>query len=190
VVSDCERGDSSRRNLLRAAAAGGAVALLSACGSGGSHPHTETVLSPAAQADVDLLNAALDVENRSIAVYTAAVPLLIGREHAAAKWFLGQELSHAALLATLIGNAGGKPHQPRSDYDLGHAGGRRGLVTLLKALEQAQLAAYLAAVSQVSPGSVRAAVAMMLAADAQHLSVLNLALRADPIPAAFVAARA
>ena len=39
---------------------------------------------------------------------------------------------------------------------------------------------------QVSPGEARAAVAAILANDAQHVSLLRAELGMDPLPAAFV----
>ena len=48
------------------------------------------------------------------------------------------------------------------------------MLALLHRLERAQIAAYLDAIPQLSPGPVRAAVASILANDAQHLAVLRL----------------
>jgi hypothetical protein len=61
---------------------------------------------------------------------------------------------------------------------------------VLVRLENAQIAAYLDAITQLNQSSDRAAIASILANDAQHLSVALLTLGRNPIPDAFVAGRA
>jgi Ferritin-like domain len=143
----------------------------------------------AVQTDVDHLNHGLDLKQYAVAAYTAATPLLRGREHAAAKRFLGQDLSHVSQLTSLIKHAGGTPNPPRANYDLGHPRGARGLLTLLATAEDQVIAGFLQLVPSVAPGVVRAELCAILANDAQHIAVLRLALRRDPIPAAFVTGR-
>jgi hypothetical protein len=190
VVSENECAATSRRTLLRvagASATAGVLAGVSACGSGSSaRTHTAPISTPAMQVDIQLLNGALDLEYRAIALYTAAVPLLGGRAHAAAKLFLEQELAHASTLISLIGDSNGKPNKQRPSYDFGHPRGRRGLFALLVTLENQQVASYVNAITQLSTGPIRAAIASILANDAQHLSVSLLLLGRNPIPAAFV----
>jgi hypothetical protein len=79
-LSPAPSGERSRRQLLGrgGGALAGAALLLAGCTSKvktASHvpltPHT-----PGAQQDVELLNALLHLENRSIAAYTACIPLL------------------------------------------------------------------------------------------------------------------
>jgi bacterioferritin (cytochrome b1) len=185
---------ASRRTLLTVAGAtalAGAVAGISACGSGSASKSGSTTSPPPAnEVEIRLLNRALDLEYRAAALYTAIVPLLAGRAHAAAKLFLEQELAHATTLAGLIANAEGKPTKQRSNYDIGRARGLHGVFEMLVTLENAQVAAYLDAITQLNRSSDRASVASILANDAQHLSVALLTLGRNPIPEAFVTGRA
>jgi hypothetical protein len=156
------------------------------CGGGSRSPEVHTIPHSARNADVTILNSLLDGAERTIAAYTASVPLLGGHLHAAAKQFLDQDLSHAGQLYRLIKQAGGEANKPRPSYDLGRPKGKMDLVRLLLGLEQEMVARYLGAIPSLSPGSVRAAVASILASDAQHMAILRVSLRLDPIPAAFV----
>ena len=123
--------------------------------------------------DVALLNRALAVEQRSIAAYTAAGPLLSGVAQHAAGRFLGQELQHAGELRRLIKNVGGKAHSPDAHYDFGQPRGQAQLIELLHTLEREQIAAYLYAIPRVSTPNLRQQLASILANDAQHVSVLR-----------------
>jgi bacterioferritin (cytochrome b1) len=189
VVSGGPRATAStRRSVLRSSGAGlaaGAVVVLAGCGK---KTHTDLhKLAPAARnTDVELLNRALDLELKAIAAYTAGIPLLGRRDHEAAKRFLGQELSHAGELAGLVKQAGGKPNKPKQGYDFGRPKDRSDVLRLLHELERAEIEGYLQAISVVSPGPVRAAVAAILANDAQHVAVLRTALGLRPLVGAFV----
>ncbi len=190
MVSD-EEPASSRRQLLGAAAAAAGLAtvdFVSACGSS-SHLHVGKIPPAAGQSDVDYLNHALALKQYAVAAYTAATPLLKGREHTAAKRFLGQDLSHVSQLMSLINHVGGTPNPPRATYDLGHPSGAGALLRLLDTAENETIAGFLQLVPKVSPGVVRAELCAILANDAQHVAVLRLALRRNPIPAAFVSGR-
>ena len=136
--------------------------------------------------DVVYLNHALGLKQYSVAAYTAATPLLRGREHVMGKRFLGQELSHASQIMSLIRHAGGMPNPPPSSYNFGHPRGSRGILQLLYTAENSIIAGYLKLLPNVSPGVVRAELCAIFANDAQHVSVLRLGLRRDPIPDAFV----
>ena len=149
----------------------GAIAL-GGCGSR-SRPNVHNLPRRTRALDVSILSHGLDLEHQAIAAYTAGIPLLKGRQQAAAKRFLDQELSHAGELAGLIKQAGGKFSKPGPSYQLGHPRDPLDVVRLLERLEQAQLSWYLTTISSLTPGSVRAALASVLANDAQHLAVLR-----------------
>jgi hypothetical protein len=190
VVTD-ERG--SRRALLRGAGtalAGGAALLLGGCGRS-SPERTAVKKQPRAvrAADVAILNQTLALERRSIAAYTAGIPLLSGSDAKAATQFLSHELQHAGELLALIKAAGGKAIPRAPSYDLGQPGDAHEMLDLLHGLETIQIAAYLDAIPKLSPGPVRAAVASILSNDAQHVAILRLALGRTPAPAAFVTGR-
>ena len=192
MVSEQGEADcASRRGLLRAAGAGvaGATALLlSACG-GSNHSSTQSTVTSGpvhSTPDAQLLNSLLDLEHLGIAAYTAGIPLLTPAGRKDGQLFLKQELSHAGELAGLVHQAGGKPNKAKPTYDLGHPRTGDDVLSLLHRIERAQIAAYLRAIPKVSLGSTRAALAAVLANDAQHLSVVRVALGRRPIPDATV----
>jgi bacterioferritin (cytochrome b1) len=188
----------SRRAFLRASGvtiAGGSAVFLGACGGGGaggggrqsSVGAAAGSLEPTAiRADIDILNNALDLEHAVIAAYTAGIPLLTGRAHAAGRQFLGQEFSHAAELSSVVARAGGRPNQPQPSYNLGRPRHEADVLRLLHMLEQTTIGAYIDAIPKLSPGSLRATVASILATEAEHVSVLRTELGMPAVPAAFV----
>jgi hypothetical protein len=179
--------------VLKAAGAGlaaGAALLLAACG--GSHSSSSQATTTATSGpvpnglDVVLLNHLLDLEHMGIAAYTAGIPLLSPAGRKDGQLFLTQELAHAGELGGLVKQAGGKPHKGRETYDLGHPRTEEDVLKLLHGIERAQIDTYLEAIPKVSLGATRAALAAMLANDAQHISVLRLSLGRRPIPTALV----
>lgn len=188
-----EADPASRRGLLRAAGAGlaGSTALLlAACGgsnSSSSQATTTTTSGPVPNSlDAALLNHLLDLEHMGIAAYTAGIPLLSPAGRKDGKLFLTQELSHAGELGGLVRQAGGTAHKGRETYSLGHPRNEEDVLNLLHRIERAQINAYLNAIPKVSLGSTRAALAAVMANDAQHISVLRLSLGRRPIPTALV----
>jgi hypothetical protein len=178
----------TRRTLLRSSTGGlaaGALVALAGCGHS-SRPDVRTIPAPARDADVTFLNGLLDLAERTITAYTACVPLLAGHLHQACKQFLDQDLEHAGELYRLIKQAGGDADKPQPSYDLGQPRGRNELVRLLHGLESQMVSRYLQMLPSLSPGSVRGAVASMMANDAQHVAVLRLSLGLDPIPGPLV----
>jgi hypothetical protein len=193
VTEPAEADPASRRGLLKAAGAGlagGAALVLAACG--GSHSSSSQATTTATSGpvpnslDAVLLNHLLDLEHVGIAAYTAGIPLLSPAGRKDGQLFLTQELSHAGELGGLVKQAGAKPHKGRETYDLGHPRTEEDVLKLLHGIERAQIDAYLDAIPKVSLGSTRAALAAMLANDAQHISVLRLSLGRRPIPTALV----
>lgn len=158
---------------------------LAGCGSS-HHQDIRSVSKPAQSVDIELLNRALDLEHETIAAYTAGIPLLSGRPRKAAQQFLDQELSHAGELYGLIKQAKGKPHKPRAAYDLGHPSSSADVLKLLHQLEGRQLGLYLSVITQLSPGSVRAAITSVFGSDAQHVAILRSTLGLAPLPTPFV----
>jgi Ferritin-like domain len=192
VVNPAPAGaDSTRRSLLKrstaaAVTAGGLSGALAACGGSSKRPDVRSIPTAARDADVTILNGLLDLSERTIAAYTACVPLFSGHLKAAGKQFLNQDLAHAGELYRLIKQADGEPNKPRASYDLGKPRGIPDLVRLLHQLEGEMITHYLHALPSLSPGSVRAAVASMMANDAQHVVVLRIALHLPPIPGPLV----
>ena len=177
----------SRRGFLRAASPAAAAALaLAGCGGSVKHPMVKRVSAPARHRDVEILNRALDLERRTVEAYIAGIPLLNKPDGKTAKQFLNEELEHAGELLALIKTAKGKAVPRAASYELGHPRDGAEVLTLLHELERLQIAGYLDAIPQLSPGPVRAAVATILASDAEHIAILRLAQGAVPAPSAFV----
>ncbi len=169
-------------------AAGGALAG-AGCGKS-SHSSAKGDRSSAEQSlDVRLLVRSLELEYEAIAAYTAGIPLLAGRSRDDAERFLDQELSHSGELAGLIKQAGAKPPKSKPAYDFGSPRSSRDVLVLLHELERREVALYLDSLTQYSLGSTRAAIAAVVANDAQHLALLRQGLRLDPIPTPLVTGR-
>jgi rubrerythrin len=185
---------SSRRAFLRAAgvsAAGGSVAFLAACGGGSKSlsATTSASLTTGLNADVAILNNAIDLEHISIAAYTAGIPLLTGTTQMAARQFLAQESSHVTALSRLVKQGGGKPIAERPTYNLGSPQRSSDVLAMLEMIERTAIGAYLDAIPRVSPGSVRTKLASILTNEAQHISLVRLALGTQPVPEALVTGR-
>ena len=107
----------------------------------------------------------------------------------AAAQFLGQEIDHTnELKGTIKGVLGGKPAKPAPSYDLvnPNPSSKRDVLLILQQIEQAQLEAYLKAVTELSPGALKGTAASICANHAQHLMVLRMELGLAAIPSAFV----
>jgi hypothetical protein len=144
--------------------------------------------TPGAQSDVELLIGLVEVERFAIAAYSAGFPLLGVAGAKAARQFLGQELAHLSELQGFIKQAGGKAPRPRAFYDLGEPRDERQVLELLHRAERAQLRGYLDAIPMLSPPRLRAAIAAILANDAQHMAVLRAQLGLEPVPGILVTA--
>jgi hypothetical protein len=183
----------ARRALLRGVGAGllGIGTLgLTACGTSQKAGVTavQTVSQPAEHDDIEILGGLLDLERRTVAAYTAGMPLLRRPEAKMAKQFLYEELQHTGELLSLIKAAGGDD-PPRADsYDLGDPRDGDQVLVLLHTLERAQIAAYLHAIPRLKPAPVRAAAATILSSDAQHIAILRLTQGLVPAPSPFVTA--
>jgi bacterioferritin (cytochrome b1) len=189
VTEPAEADERSRRWLLGAACAGAggmAAILLAACG-GSHHLSAETTTTPPVHSrDVELLNHLLDLEHIGIAAYTAGIPLLSPAGRMGGQQFLTQELSHAGELAGLVSQAGGLPNESKPSYDLGHPRTGDDVLSLLHEIERSQISAYLQAIPKLAMPSTRAALAAVLANDAQHIAVLRAELGRQAVPAALV----
>jgi hypothetical protein len=165
-------GAATRRTLLKASVTGlGGVATVSLTGCGASH---RLRVTPQGRAiDAELLNGVLAIEQRAIAAYTAAAPLLGGFGQKMAGQFLSQELLHAGILRKLVSDVGGQAHNPLGHYDLGRPRGSRHLLALLHELEREQIAAYLHVIPRMTTPFLRQTLASVLANDAQHVAVLR-----------------
>lgn len=172
----------TRRELLTGAAAAAAGGLLLAgCGAGGSaadvHPTVPTAPPSPAEAarDVSILRAALALERRTVAAYTAGIPLLDAARAQWAKAFLSEELEHTGELISLIRLAGAKAPDPAGSYAIGHPRDGDEVLGVLEGLEALQLDSYARWIPRLSAGTMRAGAASIFANDAQHITALRAA---------------
>jgi hypothetical protein len=183
-----EADPSSRRGLLRAGGAALAGLVAAGCGKQSLREQVHNA-KPVLETDVGLLNQLLHLEHVAIAAYTAGTPLLAPSVAKAGQLFLNDELAHAGALAGLVKAAGGKPIKPAPSYDLGHPRTSQEVLALLHEVEQAQLAAYLDAITRLEPAMVKQSVASILANDAQHVAVVRAGLHQTAVPGPFVTGR-
>jgi len=182
---------ASRRALLKDAGAGlaaaGAFGLL---GCGRSAPATAgtggTSSTPIVPSDVSILAAALELERRTVAAYVAAIPLLDHDNAPMGRTFLEEELEQTGELIVLIRMAGGKASPRANSYAIGRARDQPQALALLHGFERLQIASYLQWVPRLSTASTRAAVASVMAADAQHIAVLRATSGEPALASAFV----
>ena len=186
MVSSSRAAASTRRALLSASGAA-AAAVLAGCGSSSHQFKVREIPLAARGSDIEILNRLLEIEYRAITAYTAGIPLVSGDIQDAAKLFLTQEISHAGELSGLIRKAGTKATKQKADYDIGpRPRTPADVLALWHEWERVQISAYLNELPNLAPGPVRAAVASIVANDAQHVAVLRSALGLDPLAVAFV----
>jgi hypothetical protein len=166
---------------------GGAAVALAGCGA--SSPKVRNLPRRAQRGDIELLSRGLQLERRTIAAYTAGIPLLRGKQATIGKAFLQHELEHAGELIRLLDELGVKPPLRAASYDIGHPQGPEQVLGLWHELESLQLSLYLDLIPRLTPGRIRSGVASVFASDAQHTSLLRIELRSRPAPAAFATGR-
>jgi Ferritin-like domain len=191
VVSGTGPPGVDRRALLRgaggAALGAGALTGLSGCGGNRASGSPTQIGSTAVHVDLQILTSALELERRTVSAYIAAIPLLPHSLVKGAKAFLSEELAHTGELISLIKGAGAKAPDRADSYDLGPPPRTpQEVVGVLHGFERLQIASYLSWIPRLSPGPLRAAVATILASDAQHLAVLRTALGEPALASAFV----
>ncbi len=177
---------SRRRFFARSgvAVAGCSATFLAACSD-------DTKLAPVGpdesdEADVEILNAALDLELMAVAAYTAGVALLKGEVRTAGKLFLEQEREHAGGLESAIKKAGGTPNRALASYDFPELNSQTDVLRFAVDLENTAIAAYIDALPKLGEGALRATAASIIANEAEHIAVLLGALGLEQVPDAFV----
>jgi rubrerythrin len=181
---------SRRRFFHRSGAivggAGGSVLLLAACGRDAMSPGVADGPDESDQADVEILNGALDLELQAVAAYKAGAARLRGRALEIGKKFLEQEQEHADGLASAIKDAGGRPNRAKSSYEFPQWRSQTDVLRYALDLENTAIAAYIDALAKLSQGDLRATAAAIVTTEAEHGAVLLEALGMNPVPSAFV----
>lgn len=179
-----------RRSGVIVGAAGGSAMFLAACGDSTTTPNVLTGPDESDQADVEILNGALDLELLAVAGYKLAAGRLRGSFLDIGKKLLAQEQEHADGLAAAIEDAGGTPNRAKSSYDFPELRTQAGALRFAVDLENTAIAAYIDALPKLSQGDLRATAAGIITNEAEHVAVLLDALGRDPVPAAFVTGKA
>ncbi len=186
------RDPQSRRRFFRTSgvSVGGACAvLLAACSDDTKNP-VKVGPDESDQADVEILNGALDLELMAVAAYKAGAGRLRGERLGIVKVFLEQEQGHATGLAAAIKAADGKPNRAKSAYDFPVLRSESDVLRFAIDLENTAIAAYIDALPKLSQDELRATAASIITNEAEHLSILLHALGREPVPGAFVNGRA
>jgi rubrerythrin len=184
------RDPVSRRRFFHmsgVSVAGGSAMFLSACGDDTKSP----VIGPdeSDEADVEILNSALDLELMAVAAYKAGAAKLKGDVLQVGKLFVEQEQEHADGLMAAIKDAGGRPNRAKSSYDFPELRSQTGVLRFAIELENTAIAAYIDALPKLGKGDLRATAAAIISNEAEHVAVLLGALGEQPVPDAFVVGR-
>jgi rubrerythrin len=186
------RDPQSRRRFFRmsgVSVAGASAAFLGACSDDTKNP---VKLGPdeSDQADVEILNGALDLELLAVAAYKMGAGRLRGSRLALVKVFLEQEQEHADGLGGAIKDLDGTPNRAKSSYDFPVLRSEADVLRFAIDLENTAIAAYIDALPKFSDKDLRSTAASIITNEAEHVSVLLDALGREPVPDAFVNGRA
>jgi rubrerythrin len=187
-VTHIMRDPHSRRRFFQGAGVtivGGSAAFLAACGDDDEEVITSAGVEGTGR-DVGVLNSALALELTAIEAYTEGAALLKGPVLEAGKVFLAQEQEHANSLTKAIKQLGGTANAKAIKLDFTGLRNQTDVLEFATDLENVAIAAYVNAVPRLSTGDLRATVAQIVTNEAEHVSVLQGALGAQPVPAAFV----
>jgi bacterioferritin (cytochrome b1) len=176
----------SRRAFFRGAGItllAGSPGVLAACGD---DKNASSSLAKPGAADVDVLNAALDLEYTIVAAYKAGTTLLRGSLRALGEQFLAQEREHADALVRAIKSLGGTPNRRKARYDFPPLGDQAAFLGFANDLEHTAVTVYLDAIPKLTDAKVRGTAAAIVTTEAEHISVLLGALNKPQVPSAFV----
>ena len=186
------RDPQSRRRFFRTSGvsvAGASATFLAACSDDTKNP---VKLGPdeSDQADVEILNGALDLELMVVAAYKVGAGRLRGSRLEIVKGFLEQEQAHADGLAGAIEDLDGTPNRSKSAYDFPALRSEADVLRFAIDLENTAIAAYIDALPKFSDKDLRSTAASIITNEAEQVSVLLEAVGREPVPGAFVTGRA
>ncbi|MEA2220271.1 MAG: hypothetical protein QOJ35_2897 [Solirubrobacteraceae bacterium] len=182
------RDPVSRRRFFHisgVSVAGGSAVFLAACGDD-TKSATVTGHDESDQADVEILNSALDLELMAVAAYKAGAAHLRGDVLQLGQQVLEQEQAHADGLMSAITDAGGTPNKAKSSYAFPALRTQRDVLRFAVDIENTAIAAYIDALPKLGKGDLRATVASIVANEAEHVAILLGALGEQQVPGAFV----
>lgn len=189
------RDQVSRRRFFHGAGVsviGSSAVFLAACGDDDDEPSGSATAKETTgdDADVEILNSALDLELTAVAAYKAGAKQLKGSVLDAGQKFLQQEQEHADGLAQAIKAMGGTPNKAKASYDFPTLSNQEDVLKFAVDLEYTAIAAYIDALPKLSDPKLRGTAAAIVTNEAEHISVLLGALGMDPVPDAFVQGKA
>jgi rubrerythrin len=187
------RDPLSRRRFFRMSGvslAGGSAVFLAACGDDTKSSGVKTGPDESDQADVELLNSALDLELMAVAAYMAGAARLKGDVLQIGKAFLEQEQEHVDGLTQAIKDSGGTPNRAKASYDFPKLSSQNDVLRFAVDLENTAIAAYIDVLPKFSQADLRATAAAILTTEAEHIAVLLGALGDNQVPDAFVTGKA
>jgi rubrerythrin len=187
------RDPSSRRRFFHMSGigfVGGSAMFLAACGDDTKSPNATTAPDESDEADVEILNSALDLEFMAVAAYKAGAAHLTGDALKAGKLFLEQEQEHADGLTSAIKDADGVPNRAKASYDFPRLRSQQDVLRFAIDIENTAIAAYIDALPKLGKGDLRATAASIVSNEAEHIAVLLGALGEQQVPSAFVVGKA
>lgn len=195
--------DVDRRRFLNLAgigAATGAAALVAGCGNeqnkgegpiAGEKPQGSGVGSVESDVnDLNVLNAALDLEHEAVAAYSQALKVLKGANLRFARTILNQERAHVGALQRAIKRMGQKPNEARTDYSFPRLTTEDAVLRFATQLENKAISNYVDAIPRLDSPALRTEIASIYASEAEHLAVINGQLKERSAPTAFVTGEA
>jgi rubrerythrin len=187
--------ESTRRDLVRRGVLFGGLTVAAA-----SVPTLVQVGRAFAQADGDaqILEGAIGLEQTAVFAYAAAYDSgeLAPGPKGVARLFRDQEQEHAdGLIAALEALGGTPPAKPTRVGQVNGlaeaaAGGQKAIIEFAVALEEMAVAAYYEAAQKLKDAKLIQTGASIMGNEGQHLVVLRLALKRNPVPNAFETGRA
>ncbi|HEX6513595.1 MAG TPA: ferritin-like domain-containing protein [Chloroflexota bacterium] len=171
-----------------ASAASAAAAKPSAAASALSSAAASSQASPSAkQADIAILNSAIDIEHQAIWTYNAAggTKLLQKPVLDVALLFKSQHEQHRDALSDAVVKLGGTPVKTKDKYELPDLKTQNDILTFALKLEDTAAKAYVDAVAKLNDRALAQSAASVGIVEGEHAAILREALGQPPIPAAF-----
>jgi len=145
--------------------------------------------APAAakQADVAILNSAIDIEHQAIWTYNAAAGTKLLKQPVmdVALLFKSQHEQHRDALSDAVVKLGGKATLTKGKYDLPTLKTQNDILAFALTLEEKATKAYVDAVAKLNDRALASSAASVGTVEGEHAAILREALGQPPVPAAF-----
>lgn len=146
------------------------------------------IVAAPTQADMDILMAAIALEQKAQAAYVAgaASGLLDAATVAVATKIAGQHAEHEKAEVAVLTKMGGTAPKKLDKYDFPAFKTAEDILKYALELEQLATNTYFGAVKQLADNSLVLAVISIQNDEAQHVAILRSALKMDPSPVSFL----